>query len=142
MSTPQKFAMGYFGFLTMVGLLNYLPIPGLVDANGLVCGIFALDIFDDLLHFASAGLALLTALWSERAARLYLTLFGAAYLADGLLGMATGVGYLDLGIFRWGVQPFDLMFRIFSNGPHIFAGALALWAGLRSGRGPSAPAAA
>ena len=69
----------YFVALIVAASLNY--IPGLTDANGLAFGIFALDIYDDALHVASAVWALISGLSSHRAARTFMILFGMAYLA-------------------------------------------------------------
>jgi len=125
----RKIAFAYFVVLSLVAALNY--IPGVKQPDGTVFGIFALDIYDDALHLASALWALAAALISARAARMYLLLFGAAYLADGLLGLATGSGYLDLGIFNYGVQTLPLTFKIMANTPHITLGGIALLSGLR-----------
>lgn len=122
-------AFGYFVVLSLVAALNY--IPGVTDADGLTFGIFALDIYDDALHAASALWALGAAVVSARAARLYLLLFGALYLADGVLGLVTGSGYLDLGIFTWGWQDLPFSFKILANGPHLALGGFALAMGLR-----------
>jgi hypothetical protein len=48
----RKIAAIYAVLLTLAALTNY--IPGLTDAQGRVFGIFALDIYDDALHLASA----------------------------------------------------------------------------------------
>jgi len=125
----REIAFGYFVVLSIVAGLNY--IPGVTDENGTAFGIFALDIYDNALHAASALWALGAALISARAARLYLLLFGALYLADGLLGLATGSGYLDLGIFTWGVQSLPIGFKLLANGPHLALGGFALAMGLR-----------
>jgi hypothetical protein len=122
-------ALGYFVVLSLVAALNY--IPGVTDADGVAFGIFALDIYDDALHAASALWALASAVVSARAARLYLLLFGALYLADGVLGLVTGSGYLDLGIFTWGWQDLPFGFKILANGPHLALGGFALAMGLR-----------
>ncbi|MBL9055478.1 MAG: hypothetical protein JNJ84_04290 [Rhodobacteraceae bacterium] len=122
-------ALGYFVVLSLVAALNY--IPGVTDADGVAFGIFALDIYDDALHAASALWALGAAVVSARAARLYLLLFGALYLADGVLGLVTGSGYLDLGIFTWGWQDLPFGFKILANGPHLALGGFALAMGLR-----------
>ncbi len=122
-------AFGYFVILSFVAALNY--IPGVTDADGLTFGIFALDIYDDALHAGSALWALAAALISARAARTYLLLFGAIYLGDGLLGLATGSGYLDLGIWNYGIRDFDFIFKIKANTPHIALGGFALLMGLR-----------
>lgn len=125
----RPIAFGYFIALSLAAALNY--IPGVTDENGLTFGIFALDIYDDALHAASALWALGAALVSARASRLFLILFGALYLADGLMGLATGSGYLDLGIFTWGVQNLPFGFNVMANTPHIALGGFALIMGLR-----------
>ena len=127
MNLIRWIAVGYAVALTLVGLLNY--IPGLTDAEGRAFGIFALDIFDDLLHFASAAWAALAAWASTRACVTYFKVFGTLYLLDGLLGLATGSGYLDLGILRWGIQDLPFGFKIFANLPHIALGGFAAYTG-------------
>lgn len=133
MGFHRRLALIYAAILFGAAALNY--IPGLADAEGRVFGIFALDVFDDLLHLGSGLWALAAALISTRAARQFLLIFGALYLGDGLLGLATGSGYLDLGIITHGVQDLPLGFRIAANAPHISLGAVALIAGMkRAGR--------
>lgn len=128
MTVHQKVALSYFVVLLGAASLNY--IPGVTDAQGVAFGVFALDLFDDALHLASAAWALIAALMSSKAARTFLILFGALYLGDGLLGLATGSGYLDFGIFTYGVQDLDFGFKILANLPHILLGAVALASGL------------
>ncbi|MEE9427522.1 MAG: DUF4383 domain-containing protein [Paracoccaceae bacterium] len=132
MSLLQKISLGYFGALLIAAALNY--IPGLTDDEGRAFGIFALDIFDDALHLGSALWALAAAIISHKAARTFLLLFGALYLGDGLLGLATGSGYLDFGIFNNGVLDLPFMFKIYANTPHIALGGIALASGLFLGR--------
>ena len=134
MTIHQKIALGYFVVLLGAASLNY--IPGVTDADGVAFGIFALDLFDDSLHAASAAWALAAALVSARAARTFLILFGALYLGDGALGLATGSGYLDFGIFTYGIQDLDFGFKILANLPHIALGGIALASGLWLGRRP------
>ena len=129
MTLHRTVAFGYFIILSLVAALNY--IPEVRDAQGLTFGIFALDIYDDALHAGSALWALVAALISARAARTYLLLFGAIYLCDGLLGLATGSGYLDLGIWNYGIQDLDFVFKIKANTPHVALGGFALLMGLR-----------
>lgn len=125
----RRVALGYGILLLLVAALNYLPFVPRPD--GRVFGIFALDPYDDALHLASALWALGAAWAGTRAARVFLLLFGAAYLSDGLLGFATGVGWLDLAIVTTGPQPFDLTFNILASLPHVVLGGVALLAGLR-----------
>src|SRR5262245_44056462 len=106
--------------------LNY--VPGLTDAEGRAFGVFALDIYDDLLHIASAIWAGTAAFTSSRASRIFLFYFGLLYLTDGLLGLATGSGYLDLGIVNHGVLDLPFTFKILANLPHIAGGSFAVFA--------------
>ena len=126
MSGLQKICLGFFVVLMGAAALNY--VPGLTDDDGLAFGIFALDIYDDALHAASAIWALIAGLTSRTAARTFCVLFGALYLGDGALGLATGSGYLDLGIFTnpSAGMSFTLL-RFLANLPHLFLGGFALW---------------
>jgi hypothetical protein len=109
--------------------LNY--IPGLTDAAGRAFGVFALDVYDDALHVASALWAGAAAFVSSRAARIFLRYFGLLYLLDGLLGLAAGSGFLDLGIVNHGVLDLPLSLKILGNLPHIAGGVLAVFASVR-----------
>ncbi|MCZ8271590.1 MAG: hypothetical protein O9306_13760 [Beijerinckiaceae bacterium] len=118
---------GYCLALLLAGLLNY--IPDLTDAQGRAFGIFALDIYDDMLHWSSAAWAGIAALISRRASDIFLKVFGALYLADGALGLATGSGYLDLGILIYGIQAMPFSFKVLANLPHLALGSFAVFAG-------------
>ncbi|MGX9354011.1 hypothetical protein ACS3SW_02265 [Roseobacteraceae bacterium S113] len=134
MTTIQKFALGYFAVLLGAAALNY--VPGITGDDGLAFGIFALDLFDDILHLVSAIWALGAALFGARASKLFLVIFGALYLGDGALGFLTGWGYLDFGIFTNTSDGLSFtIFRVLANLPHIALGGVALVAGLRLGRG-------
>ena len=133
MTKARTICLFYFAALLAVASLNYTP--GLTDAEGRAFGIFALDRYDDALHLASALWALVAALLSQKAARFFLLVFGAVYLGDGALGLATGSGYLDFGIFINGVLDLGFGFRILANLPHIALGGFALYSGVRWGRG-------
>lgn len=133
MTTLRIIAFGYFVALMIAASLNH--IPGLTDEDGLAFGIFALDIFDDALHVASALWALAAGLISHRASRIFLLLFGALYLGDGVFGFFTGYGYLDLGIFTNPSEGMSLtVVRVLANLPHLALGGFALFAGLKLDR--------
>jgi hypothetical protein len=127
MDLMRRIAWGYAVVLGLAALLNY--IPGLTDAQGRVFGIFALDIYDDLLHLASAVWAAVSAYVSRQASVNFLKLFGTLYCLDGLLGLLTGSGYLDLGIVLYGVQNLPFGFKILANLPHIALGGFAAFCG-------------
>ena len=124
MTLSQKIAAGLAVALAFAGSLNY--IPGLTDDQGRSFGIFALDIYDDALHFSSAAWAAIAAWMSQKASKNFLFYFGALYFADGFLGLITGSGYLDLGIINYGWQDLDFSFKILANLPHLALGGIAL----------------
>jgi len=133
MSFERTLCFVYAAILAAVAAINY--IPGLTDGEGLAFGVFALDPFDDALHLASAIWALVAGTVSARSARIFLILFGAAYLGDGLLGLMTGWGYLDFGVFtNPSLGPSLSLLRIAANLPHIVLGAVALAAGIATAR--------
>ncbi|MEO9781757.1 MAG: hypothetical protein ABJH07_27340 [Sedimentitalea sp.] len=133
MTLIQKFALTYFFVLLGAALLNY--VPGITDADGRAFGIFALDIFDDALHLVSAIWALSAALLGARASKIFLVIFGALYLGDGVFGWFTGYGYLDFGIFTNPSEGVSFsLFRLLANLPHIALGGIALIAGIKLGR--------
>lgn len=129
MGILRRMALVYMLILLAAAALNY--IPGLTDTEGRAFGVFALDIYDDALHVASALWAGIAAALSNRAARIFLRYFGLLYLTDGLLGLATGSGYLDLGIITHGMLDLPLTFRILANLPHIAGGGFAVFSSVR-----------
>ena len=135
MSLLRRIAFGYAIVLGFAASLNYLPIAGIIDAEGRAFGIFALDLFDDALHVASALWALIAALVSHRASKVFLTYFGALYFLDGLLGLATGSGFLDFGIFVYGFFEYpSFLIKLAANVPHLALGGFAVLAALKLDR--------
>jgi uncharacterized protein DUF4383 len=131
-----------FFAIALLGAAATNYIPGLTDAQGRAFGIFALDIYDDLLHLASATWAALAALMGRNSSRFFLRAFGLLYLADGLMGLVTGSGYLDLGIIINGVQTLPFMFKVMANTPHILLGSIGVIGGFFLGRGEGRAVAA
>ena len=128
----RKLAILYAIVLAGAAALNY--VPGITDAQGRAFGVFALDIYDDLLHLGSALWGGAAAALSRNASRFFLQAFGILYLADGVLGLVTGSGYLDLGLITYGFQDLPLGFKIMANAPHILLGGFAVLAGFFAGR--------
>lgn len=129
MGKLRTIALVYMVVLFAAASLNY--VPGITDAEGRAFGVFALDVFDDALHVASGLWAGIAAFTSSRASRIFLRYFGLLYLTDGMLGLAAGSGYLDLGIVNHGVVALPLTFKILANLPHIFGGGFAVFASSR-----------
>jgi hypothetical protein len=130
MSLIQKLAVAYaIGFFVVVGI-GY--VPGFNDENGYLFGLFSLQWYDDLLHAFSGVWAVVAAFWSHAASVFYFRLFGSIYFFDGVLGLVTGSGCLDGGIFIDGFRSFDdveLPVRFFANVPHLAIGGVAVLIG-------------
>jgi hypothetical protein len=135
MTLLRWICVGYVFALGFAAVLNY--IPGITDAEGRSFGIFSLDIYDDALHLFSAAWAGIAAWMSHKASKNFLFYFGALYLGDGLLGLITGSGYLDLGIISNGFVSLPFTFKIFANTPHIALGGVALFSALFLDRKPA-----
>lgn len=130
MTLIQKLGIAYaVMFFGVVGL-NYLPFVH--DENGMMFGLFSLQWYDDLLHGFSGLWVLAAAFISHRATVLFFKIFGSIYLFDGVLGLVTGSGCLDGGIFIDGFRSFtDVEFptRFFANLPHLLIGGVAVYIG-------------
>lgn len=124
MTLIRYIAIGYMISLFAAAALNY--IPGLTDTQGRVFGIFALDIFDDLLHLFSGIWAGVAAYLSHGSSKIFMKYFGILYFTDGLLGLITGSGYLDLGIVNYGWLDLELSFKFLANFPHLALGGFAV----------------
>ena len=87
------------------------------DENGYVLGLFRNSLYADSIHLGSATWAAGSALWSERAARIYFRLFGAYYTSDAIAWFIIGLPRLDL----WT--------NLAGNLPHFIIGPAALFIG-------------
>jgi hypothetical protein len=130
MSLIQKLGIAYAAMFFLVVAIGY--VPAFNDASGQLFGLFSLQWYDDLLHAFSGVWALAAAVVSHRASVLYFRLFGSVYLFDGVLGLVTGSGCLDGGIFIDGFRSFndiELPVRFFANLPHLLIGGIAVYIG-------------
>ena len=103
-------------------------IPAFIDAEGRVFGLFQLDIYKDALHVAS-GLWALASMLSRPSAVFFLRVFGTLYFLDGVMGVFTGSGYLDLSIFIDGIRDTSALVKVLSSLPHLALGALGIGVG-------------
>jgi hypothetical protein len=128
MTLIQKLAVFYCIMFFGVVAMNY--VPAFHDANGMMFGLFSLQWWDDALHGFSGVWAGVAAYLSHRASVNYFKLFGSVYLFDGVLGLTTGSGCLDAGIFLNGIRAdIDFPTRFFANLPHLIIGGFAVWVG-------------
>jgi hypothetical protein len=123
--TPtQKLAWFYAAMFTVLGSLSFFPFIN--DANGVTLGIFKLEWYDNLLHYASGAWAAYAAWRSFKDSEFYFKLFGLIYGFDGVLGFFTGQGYLDGGIFLNDIVPMSWGLKFAANIPHIMIGGIAV----------------
>ena len=127
MDIVRKLGFAYFFLFCGVVAIGY--VPGFTDPEGNLFGLFKLDLYDDALHFFSGLWAGFAAWRSTAAAIFYFKLFGALYFLDGVMGLFLGSGYLDFGIFLYGILDLDLTTRVFANLPHLLIGGFAIFAG-------------
>lgn len=116
-------------FLIFMGVVALDFVPAFVDEQGRLFSLFTLDTYDNSLHAAS-GIWAAVAAWHSRAwSVFYFRLFGILYFFDGVVGLFLGNGYLDFGIFLYGVADLPLITRILANAPHLALGGFAIYAG-------------
>ena len=120
-------AWGYVLLFCVVVAIGY--VPAFIDQNNMIFGLFRRTWYADGLHLASATWAAAAALTSTRAAANFFRIFGPLYFLDGVLGLVTGSGYLDFGIFINGVLSLPLKTRVLANVPHLLIGGVAIVVG-------------
>ena len=136
-------ALGWAYALLFIGVTALGYIPPFLDEHGNLFGLFKLQWWDDALHLGSGVWAAIAAYTSYNATRTYFRIFGPLYLLDGVVGLLTGMGYLDLGIVLHGPADLPLATRIAMNVPHIAIGGIAILVGYLLAKRPSGePAAA
>jgi hypothetical protein len=86
-STIQKIAWGYAFLFLGVYSLDY--VPGVMDANGKMFGLFGMTPMVDAGHLALGALAVICALISKKAARFYFWMLGVVYGADVVIYVFT-----------------------------------------------------
>src|ERR1700751_1450769 len=104
-------------------------IPAFIDSEGRVFGLFHLDIYKDALHLVSAAWAIAAAAISRQASIFFLRVFGTLYFLDGVMGVFTGSGYLDLSIFIDGIRSTSAFVKVASSVPHLALGAFGILTG-------------
>ena len=138
--TVRAFGWGYALLFVGVTALGY--VPPFHDQQGYLFGLFKLEWWDDALHLGSGIWAAIAAWKSYEATRIYFRIFGPLYMFDGVCGLLTGMGYLDLGIFLHGPMSLPLETRIAANLPHIAIGGIATIVGYVLARRSAEPATA
>ena len=116
-SVIQKCAFGFAILFLGVYSLDY--VPGIMDQDGLMFGLFHMSRLIDLGHLGAGTLALLGALISAKAARGYFWLLGVWYT-------------IDVFTYFFGhLNSLPLIKNILVNTPHILIFIAAYWIALR-----------
>jgi hypothetical protein len=116
-STIQKCAFGFAALFLSVYSLDY--VPGIMDQNGLMFGLFHMTRLVDLGHLGAGSLALIGGLISAGMARFYFWLLGIWYTVDVFTYF---FGHLN-------ALPLTKNFLV--NLPHILIFIAAYWIALR-----------
>jgi hypothetical protein len=125
-STIQKCAFGFAALFLGVYLLDY--VPGIMDQNGLMFGLFHMTRIVDIGHLALGSLALIAALSSARIARIYFWVLGVWYT-------------IDVVTFFFGhLHSLSLLVNILTNLPHLLIFVAAYWIALNVGKPKAAGA--
>jgi hypothetical protein len=116
-SVIQKCAFGFAILFLGVYSLDY--VPGIMDKDGLMFGLFHMSRLIDLGHLGAGTLALIGALISARTARGYFWLLGVWYT-------------IDVFTYFFGhLNSLPLIKNILVNMPHILIFIAAYWIALR-----------
>jgi hypothetical protein len=126
-STIQKCAFWFAALFLGVYSLDY--VPGIMDKNGLMFGLFHMSKLIDFGHLALGALALISAFLSALAARVY------------FLGL--GVWYtIDVVTYFFGhLHTTSLKTNILVNLPHTIIFVAAYWIAMNVGKHPEQPPA-
>lgn len=120
-STIQKYAFGFAALFLGVYSLDY--VPGIMDQNGLMFGLFHMSRLIDLGHLGAGSLALIAALISAKASRFYFWLLGAWYTIDV-------VTYFFSHLYT-----LPLVKNVLVNTPHILIFIAAYWIAMKVDKG-------
>jgi hypothetical protein len=112
-TTIQKSAWGFAALFLGVYLLDY--VPGIMDANGLMFGLFRMTRMVDLGHLGAGSFAVIGALISRGAARVYFYVLGIWYFIDVMT------------YFFAHLHTMPLTRNILINTPHILIFIAAFW---------------
>ena len=126
-STIQKCAFGFA--LLFLGVYSLDYVPGVMDQNGLMFGLFHMSRLIDLGHLGAGSLALIAALISAKASRFYFWLLGVWYTIDVVT------------YFFGHLHTLPLVKNLLVNMPHILIFIAAYWIALNVDK-PKAGAAA
>lgn len=83
----KNITMGFGVVLLLVGLLGFVMAP-----DGLLLGIFQVDMLHNIVHILTGAAALAAAMSGVKAMRMFFQIFGVVYALVTVLGFLTGNG--------------------------------------------------
>jgi hypothetical protein len=122
-STIQKCAFWFAALFLGVYSLDY--VPSIMDKNGLMFGLFHMSKLIDFGHLALGALALISALISAKAARIYFWVLGIWYTIDVVT------------YFFGHLHTISLLTNILVNLPHTIIFIAAYWIAWNVDKKPS-----
>jgi hypothetical protein len=126
LSKLQKLAWGFSGLFLFVYLLDY--VPGIMDANGKMFGLFSMTPIVDFGHLALGTLAAISAWMSAKACRIYFWALGCWYGLDVIVFFITHFNTMSL------------LTNAAVNMPHLLTSLAAFWIAMNVERPNAAPA--
>lgn len=127
-STIQKYAFWFAALFLAVYSLDY--VPGVMDKNGLMFGLFHMSKLIDFGHLALGALALISALISARMTRAYFWALGIWYTID------------VVSYFFKHLHTLGLTNNILVNLPHTIIFIAAYWIAMNVDKRPAEPVTA
>lgn len=109
-----------------VYLLDY--VPGIMDANGKMFGLFGMTTIVDVGHLALGALAAIAAWHSPKLSRIYFYALGVWYAIDVIT------------YFFSHLHTVSLLVNVLVNGPHTAITIAAFWIALKVDQTPAEPA--
>lgn len=120
LSTIQKCAFGFA--ILFLGVYSLDFVPGIMDKNGLMFGLFHMSKLIDFGHLALGALALISGFTSARAARIYFWALGVWYTIDVVT------------YFFGHLRSTSLMTNVLVNLPHTIIFIAAYWIAMNMNR--------
>ena len=127
LATIRKCAFGFAALFLGVYLLDF--VPGIMDENGKMFGLFGMTPIVDFGHLALGALALISGLISAKVCRIYFVALALWYAVD---------------VTMYFTQHFSIMplpKNIAINMPHLLITIAAAWIALKVDRSPTHAAA-
>jgi hypothetical protein len=121
----QKLAWGFAAMFLFVYLLDY--VPGIMDANGKMFGLFGMTTIVDIGHLALGTLAALAAWHSAKLSRIYFYVLGVWYSIDVITYFFSHLQTIGIGV------------NVLVNLPHTLITIAAFWIALKVDRHPAEP---